>query len=88
MSTWTCFAPFKPRHNRLPLPYNIYFALRLFASLTGDQKVNSSFSQKVFAYFLENVSWIYQVCQFAYFTRYRITIPREFVNPSVANAPS
>jgi hypothetical protein len=53
-----------------PLPCNIYFALRLFASLTGDQKINSSFSQKVFAYFLENVSWIYQVCQFAYFTRY------------------
>jgi hypothetical protein len=52
-----------------PFPHNIYFVLQLFASLTGDQKVNSSFSQKMFAYFLENVSLIYQVCQFAYFTR-------------------
>ncbi len=52
-----------------PPPFPIYFGLWLFASLAGDQKVNSSFSQKVFAYFLENVSLIYQVCQFAYFTR-------------------
>jgi hypothetical protein len=48
---------------------NNHLFLDLFASLAGDQKVNLSFSQKVFPYFLENVSLIYQFCQFEYFTR-------------------
>jgi hypothetical protein len=50
-------------------PQNQCCVVGLLAPLAGDKKGNSSFSQKVFAYFLENVSLISQVCPFAYFTR-------------------
>ncbi len=57
--------------DNLPLSptLNLCYVVWLFDPLTGDKKDNSSFSQKVFAYFLENVSAIYQVCCFADFTR-------------------
>jgi len=41
----------------------------MFSPLMGDKNINSGISQKVFVDFLKNVSRIYQLCCFAYFTR-------------------
>jgi hypothetical protein len=43
----------------------------MFSPLMGDKNINSGISQKVFVDFLKNVSRIYQLCCFAYFTRSR-----------------